>query len=414
MHAPGRFGALRAALPAVLLCVLAACSSDDDEIRPSPIPPGYAMLVRQRGGTPPAPRRTRAPGDTVDELLAIVDGQVLTRREVLRRLQLPEGDRPDRDEEEEIRQARKEWAQQQLVIGAARRAGLQIPPSAVDKIVYEQLDKRIKAFEEQSGKRLTREEYLKERKLTWSEFRAQLEGAIVTEFYLRKLLQGVGKPTRPEIDFDVSPAEVRRIYFDHKEEFDVKRGVRFALFQLPIERFETEERDFLEAEETAQEQAEALAAGFRRRVPNDELARRFGIAKEYWRVSDQFIESFLIPDGQKFLFDPARKVGDAIIFHDAGGPVVLGVVEIRPARERTLNEVAYDDDGKRLKSPYDQIVEGIQVAMQIRLAARLTIDQLNRGSVVWPTELADELLDEAQETLDRLAADEIMGGVRLK
>jgi hypothetical protein len=380
---------------------LAGCSSDDD-VRPSPIPPGYAMLLQQRGGAPPRPRRGEAGGDTLDELLAVVDGEVLTRREVLRRLRLPERPDPDRDVEEEILQARKEWAQQRIVIGAARRAGLQIPESAVDKIVEEQIQIRIKRYEEDSGQRLSRDDYLRNRGLTYAEFREQIKGAVIYEFYLQKLLKGVGKPTRPEVDWDVSPAEVRRIYYDHREAFDQKPGVRFALFQLRIERFETGERDIFEAEEAAQEQAEALAAGYRQGQDPAALAGRFGVADDDWTVSKDFVERFLQPQGNKWLFDPQRRVRDAVIFNDPTGPLVLGVAEIRPGRARPLEEV------------YDDIVERIQVGKQARLAAQLAIDQLNRGSVIWPPELADELLDDAHALLDQIATDDVLGGARLK
>ncbi len=386
---------------AALLFPCMGCSSDDD-VKPSPIPPGYAMLLRQHGGEPPRARPRDPSGEKVDELLAVVDGEVLTRREVLRRLRLPETPDPDDDREEEIRGTRLTWAQQQLVVSAARRAGLQIPASVIDDIAEEQLDKQRKEYEEESGETISRADYLVQRKLKWSEFRRQIADAVAYEYYLKKLMSGVGGPTRPMLDFGVSPAEVRRVYYDHKKLFDVQRGVKFALLQMRIERFETEGRDFIDAEAAAVEAANKVAADFRTGIAPEDLAKKYEIEKGDWRVTPDFIVDFRQPEGKVWLFDTQRRAPDATVFTDPGGPIVLGLIEIRPARERQLDEV------------YDEIVARLQTGKQARLVAQLTIDQLHGGSNVWPEELADELLDDAHGLLDKIAADDVLSGARLK
>ena len=386
---------------------LGGCSSNDDEIKPSPIPAGYSMLLAQRQRqlqAGQAPQQTES-GDTVDELLAVVDGEVLTRREVLRRLRLPENGRRQRSEEEEIGQARLQWAKQQLVMGAARRAGLHIPESNMDSIAEDFLRNQMKKNEELTGEKLSQEEYLAYRKLTWEEFRSQARGDIIYQYYLRKLLRGIG-PTRPEVDYDVSPAEVRRIYYDHRKAFHVKRGAKFAVFPMLLESYETDEagnqRDFLESEQLAAQAAERLAADFRKGADPEALAERYKLEEGLWQIAEEFRDKFPHPEGSKFLFDPVRRKGDALILQYPDGPVVLGVVAIRQPRRRQLEEV------------YDDIVLLLQRGMEARMAANLTIDQLRHGATVWPDDLADELLDEAHEMLDALATDEVLGGARLR
>ena len=63
---------------------------------------------------------------------------------------------------------------------------------------------------------------------------------------------------------------------------------------------------------------------------------------------------------------------------------------------------------------YDLIVNIVQGARRKHLQAKLTVDLLERGGVVWPDELADELLDQAQGDLDMIATHEIVKRARLR
>ncbi len=205
----------------------------------------------------------------------------------------------------------------------------------------------------------------------------------------------------------MTPAEVRRLYHERREAFDQRAGVRFASFLFPLQRYEREGRSFLEAEQEARGAAEALAAAFRAGGATPaELARRFGLdqpGQELWRENQAFAERFGHPEVGPWLFDPARRPGDAIVFADPAGPTVLAVLEVRPARARTYAEV------------YDNIVQLVRVARQRRLEATLLIDLITRGgSRIWPDALADELLDDAQALLARLDRDPLLQGVRLR
>lgn len=395
-----------ALLAAALLgptALLGGCNSDDG-VRISPVPAGYAALLRQQQYQEGAPREKSEGGRTVDELLAVVDGEYLTRREVLRTLRLTEDDiADDPDVDEEIRGARLEWAKQRLIMGAARRAGLRIPPSAIDNIVDQQLEAEMKRNEEETGQTLTVEQYLAERRLTREEYRADIYGAVVAEYYIRKLYDGIGQ-ARPDLDKGVSPAEVRRIYYDHRDKFDMPPGVKIAMFQVPLEAYETADRDFLEAEEFAGADAQKLARSFQAGADPAALAAQYKLPKANWRTTDDFVVRFPEPTANAWLFDPQRKRGDVRVFRDAGGPIVLGVIETRAARKRDLSD----------PEVYDLIVDIVQGARRRQLRAKLTVDLLERGGVVWPDELADELLDDAQNDLDMIASHEIVKKARLR
>ncbi|MDA1193998.1 MAG: hypothetical protein O2894_02330 [Planctomycetota bacterium] len=390
-------------LAAGLLCgaLLVGCQSDD-EVRISPVPAGYAALLRQQQHSQASRLALSEGGRTVDELLAVVDGEVLTRREVMRSLRIKKEDEGD-DVEEEIRGVRLTWAKQRLVMAAARRAGLRIPPSAIDSIVDDQLKADMAENEDKTGAKLTQEEYLVERGITREEYRDQIYGAVVSHWYIRKLMEGIGG-TRPENDKRVDPNEVRRIYADHRAKFDLPPGVRVAMFQLPIDAYEAEGRDFLEAEQFAEQAAERLAQEFRTGVEPAALAERYRVPRPAWQVTKDFIVRFPQPEANDWLFEPGRRAQDVRVFRDAGGPIVLGVVELRAGRRRTLAD----------PEVYDLIVALLEGARERHLRARLTIELLDRGSVVWPDELADELLDDAQSDLDLIASHEMVGSARLK
>ncbi len=387
------------------LC-LPGCSSDD-EVRPSPIPADYAQRLRARGQQPTA--RTTG-GRTVDAVLAVVDGEVLTRRKVLRRLRLTEADVAKGDVEEEIKGARKDWARQRLIMAAARRRGLNIPPQAVDDIAEEQLEGEMKKNVEATGEVLDRDSYLKARNLSWREYREQIKGLVIDEYHLRMITRGIGG-ARPELDYAVSPAEVRRIYYDNRAGFDQPHGVRMAILRFPLERFEREGLDLIEVETMAMRAAEAARADLQRGVAVEDVIQRHGLREADHQVSpkDAFIPKPEAQPGRppgddvKFLFDPRRRPGDAQVFPLGDGPHVIGVVEIQDARRRELSEV------------YDQIVGFVQQGKMLRARSQLVIHQLSRGeSVVWPQDLADELLADARDKMAQMAKDPVLGKARLR
>jgi len=388
-----------------LLCalLLAGCSSGD-EIRPSPLPADYATRIAQR------PSVHTTGGRTLDETLAVVDGEVLTRRQVLRRLRVNEAQARSGDVEEEIKQARKDWARQRLVMAAARRRGLSIPPSAIDELAEGQLKKEMAKNLEETGEDLDRESYLKARRLTWREYREHIKGLIIDEYHLRMVTRGIGG-ARPEVDYAVSPAEVRRIYYDNRAAFDQPQGVRMAILRFPLERFEREGRDLIETEALATREAEGARQDLERGVPVDDVIQRHHLREGDSQVSpeDKFMPKPELQPGQRpgpdvaFIFDPARRPGDAKVFPLGDGPTVISVLEIQQARRRQLPEV------------YDQIVRVVQQGKMGYARAQLVFDQVDQGtSAIWPPELAAELLADAREQMAEIAKHPVLGKVRLQ
>lgn len=396
------------------LLLLTACSNPNSmnpngnagDFRVSPIPPGYSLLAEQQAAGRRAERAEGDRGTRVDALLASVEGQFLTRRAVVRRLGLDPAQANAPEHDEEIAAAVKQWAQEQLVMKAAERAGMPLRESAVDQFAAEQLSKLVEVASEEAGRVVTREQWLLEKRQTWDEFRDQMRRQLTYELYMRRMLSGLG-PTRAEEDWGVTPSEVRRIYHDHRQAFDQKAGVRFAIFLLPLERYEQEGRSFLEAEQAAQRAAQELAAAVRTGVSAPAaLAERFGLnvpGRELWRENKNFAERFAHPDVGPWLFDAARRPHDAIVFSDPAGPTVLAVLEVRPARSRTYDEV------------YDNIITLVRTARRRRLEATVVTDLITRGgSRIWPDVLADELLDDAQAVLATIEREPILKGVRLR
>ena len=123
----------------VVAALTSGCRSDD--IAPSPVPPAYARLA-QSGGikqASKAPRGRRKGERVLDGVIASVGDKFLTRREVERRLRLTKSDPVgDTDRELEVDRERVRWAEQQLLVKAARQAGISVPAgSSLDSYAEE-------------------------------------------------------------------------------------------------------------------------------------------------------------------------------------------------------------------------------------------------------------------------------------
>ena len=395
-----------------LLC-LAACRSDP-VARPSPLPPGYSEAVRT-GAAKPSRRGTRARGKREDEqlldgVIASVGDKFLTRREVLRRLRLSQSDPlSDTDRDAEIDEERVRWATQQLLVKAARQSGIAIQASRLEEYANDRLEDHIREASEDAGRPLTRDEYLSEKRLTWEEFTSQKHDEFMAALYMAKLRDGV-QGTRPIIDRSVSPGEVRRIYRENKEQFDIKAGAKIALFQFSTSGVDDGKHSLAECEALVTRRAEQLADLFRQGHPAKRLARHYSLDDEKlgsWivrpGVEPREALSKIAADGfEHWMLDPARQVRDTYIVKDPGGPIVVGIVELESARVLPFSEA------------HDKIVDRIRHGMNLHLQARLISDMIGRGAVVSPPELEDLLLDSAQETLDIIASDPILKSARLQ
>ena len=398
------------------LGLLVACSSSVGEIRPSPIPPGYLEALAREGGPDGGTRRRerQAGEQIVDGLIAAVGDRFLTRSEVLRRLRLDEGRRPPgMSIEDEIARERVNWAQTQLLGIAARQAGLRADARMVDGIVREQMKRMLDEASKKEGRPVGEDEWLASKRLTKEEYRRQFEDEVVALAYVQKLMHGVGGPTRPEVDTEVTPQEVRRIFRDHPEMFEDPAKVRGAVFQFSVAGLADETHTPAEWQDLAERRAEQLAELFRQGHEAEFLARRYGLDDDklgLWLVAEkaQPLEDVGkrlksgVPGIEDWLARPDLAAGQALVARHPEGPIVFGVIEAVPAAQRSFADA------------HDLIVGRIREARAAYLRARTVVQMLDTGSVVSPADLEDDVLDSAQAVLDQLASDDVLGKVRLR
>ena len=426
-RAPRAGGPYPARVPRTRLVVLtalgasvlaSACSSSVSDIRPSPVPPGYLEALARDGGEAGTTRREREGGEQiVDGILAAVGDRVLTRSEVMRALRLEEGRRrrPGATEEDEIDAERVRWASTQLVGIAARQAGLRAEARMVDSIVKDRMETLLEEASEKEGRPVGEEEWLAAKRLTKEEFRRQFEDEVVAMAYVRKLMYGIGGPTRPEVDPEVTPAEVRRIFREHPEAFDEPAKVQSAVFQFFVSGLADEEHTPAEWQDLAERRAEQLAELFRQGHDPEFLAKRYRLDQEKMGMfqiaqKSQPLEMVTqlmtgpggVPGIKDWLERPDLGSRQTFVARHPQGPLVYGVIDFEPASRKSFEDA------------YDAIVEAIQGARTASIRARIVIQMLDAGSVVSPSELEDMVLDAAQQTLDRIAADDILGKVRLR
>lgn len=389
-----------------VLLVLSACSNTP-EITPSPIP-----VNAQGGGGRGAALTTstglseNARGESIDRLLAVVEGKPLFLSTLSRRLGIEPSEARDPDNEIEIQRETMAWAKEQIFEKAADRIGLRLQAAKVDGFVEDRIKQELKKAEAEIGRPVTREEYLQTERLTWNEFREQQRGVLVRRLYMQKMLTGIGSGTRPQVDLAVSPAEVRRIYTDHREMFDEKAGVRLAQYRVGFDKFEQEGRDFLEVEELATRQANRIAAAFKRGDDPLSIAKSNGMQEEGLDYSiakeEQWATKGPAPEITEWLLDPRRRRGDHKLIPLPTGIQILGILESRPERRVPFAEA------------YPIIVKELTFARTAQLEARTMIDLLSKSRSVWPESLADSLLEQGRDTLAKIQELDHLRGVRLR
>ena len=384
------------------------------DVRPSPIPEGYLDAVANEGvDEAGAPRRARQASERlVDGLIASVGDRFLTRSEALRRLRfLTDVDKADPDQlEEEIKQERVRWAETQILALLARQAGLPPDPrrveSWVDRIVQEQIDNASKA----EGRTYTRQEWLAKKRLTMPELYRQYTDLVDGRLFMQKLLRGVG-PTRPEVDLEVTPAEMRRLFHEHPDAFVEPVSVRVVVFIIDPAGLGDDDHTPAEWADLAERRAEQLAELFRRGHSVELLTKRYGLDDDEmgsvvegpkpWTI-EETVQRTRIPGLPAWLKRPDLAARDAMMAKTESGPLVIGVLEHTPEKR-----LSYAD-------AHDRLVGVIANVRGEALQAHLVIEALEQGSVVSPPELEDLLLDRAQTTLDKIASDDLMSKVRLR
>jgi len=371
---------------------------------PSCLPPGYRPRPRGGEGATPAPEIR---GEELDAKLAVVEGEVITRRRLVREIGARTPGQTEAAYERALGRRLREKAKVILFAREAERVGVNLSPQKLEEVVEEELARQVREAEKTIGRSVTREEYLAEQNLTYTEFRDRVREELLYQAYVVKLMRGFGEQARPQVDFEVTPAEVRRIYWSHPGAFDEKPGIRFAAFQITVERFLVGDTGFLEAEEKALAAAEALAERFRRGGDPEALAREAGLGEGEWQASKDFAEPEPLArlfgdETAAWFFDPARRPRDARVVPEAVGPVVLGIVD-----RRAPKRIPYEE-------AYPKVENLIRLVRQRMLVEQRLVEILSTKRVVQPEALADELLYESRRALEEMRKDPVVASARFR
>src|SRR5262245_3317925 len=133
------------ALAAALL--LAGCetanpadsANPSEKARPSPLPYGYKEPKGE--SERPVPK---ADGEQLDEIVAVVWGEVLTRRRLIREAGPRTEGQDKQSYEKSLALRRLRWAREQLFVKAAELEGLQISAAMLDEVVEERMEQEVK------------------------------------------------------------------------------------------------------------------------------------------------------------------------------------------------------------------------------------------------------------------------------
>src|SRR5262245_27493424 len=178
--------------------------------------------------TPTATTSTDS-GKNLDEWLAYVAGETITRRMIVRQIGERVEGQTEADQERSIYSALLRRVHVGCMVWKARQFGLDLRPDVLD----EQVATAAKAEVEQAKDRgldLTFEQILARRGQSLDEFKELLARQILVENYWMILIRGIpGK--KPQLDPEPSPKDCKTLYDAHRDAFDVQPGVRLAMFQ---------------------------------------------------------------------------------------------------------------------------------------------------------------------------------------
>jgi hypothetical protein len=415
------------ALGALLIASLAACRNA--RATPPPqgavpagpaVPRSEARLVSDAPPRPPSPAPAPAmapptPGEakTLDELLAVVEGDVITRQRLVKSI----GERAEGETEGEYeRKMYRELLQRartSVIVKAATRMGLTVPPDMLDAFVVsrsKRLVDEVRARAEKakpgSGASITFEKILAERGQTMEDYRAERADEMLINNYFRVLIDGVtGK--RAQLDFEPSPSDIRKLYETHKTKFDVQPGARFAYWVAkPTDYFGKDGLSYDQAKALAVRELEGAIADYRAKVPAEDIKTRRNFAEGTEIPSGKWFERGWfkakgLPQVDDWLFDPARRVGDSNVF-PLDDPMGFVVVEVRPASSRTFADVE------------KEIAETIRMVRDARFRLSHTLELLGHATVQSKLDVLADLQGLARAELKRIDDHEVYRDIRLR
>ena len=384
---------------------------DASAVPPPPVPGASAV--------PPPPTATSLPvapstAASLDELLAAVEGEYITRRMLVRQIGKREADDDEVAYEKRVHSRLLQRVVTRILVKAAERFGLDAKPDVVDKEVeqssrreVEDAKERAERAEAGSGAGITFAKLLADRGQTLEEYKKDLANDILVGNYFQILIRGVpGK--RPQFDPEPSPGDALRLYGRHPGAFDVKAGVRIGIFMLyPLDLLDDGKRDYDQAIAEAKTRMGALLAQFVAGAKPAALAKSYAVAAGRWRVTapGEFEEKQAGGQTRPFdawAFDPARRAGETTILEGNGG-VILGVaiLETRGGRAKTFDEVCPD---------ILKLIKGVRLQ---RFQSAHTLELLRIASVV-PRSLIDEIEASTRDRLKRLDDDPVARDIRMR
>ena len=370
-------------------------------------------MASDGGGAPPPVALPAPSGVNLDELMAVVEGESITRRSLVREIGERRSDQPEDEYELHLQSALLRRATNRVFVKAGEREGLIVTPDSVEEYLKQQMRTEVDSARQQaekiepgSGAKITFNRILKERAITLEEFRSEKAKELMRRRYFSVLIYGA-PGRRAIVDLEPSPEDVRRLYAGHRAELDEHAGVRYAIWALqPFDTPEAAKLSYDEAVAQAKRKAEALLADFRRDSDADRVARVHGIKKGDFKAvpAGQFTEAADIKAQEltSWLFAPGRRAGDSTVIEPAkGGILALALVEIRPAKTLSFDEVR------------DAIIEKIRQIRGYRFQEQHTLDLLAKAQI-WPASLANDLVDQSRERIRRLDLDPVAKDIRLR
>jgi hypothetical protein len=355
------------------------------------------------------------PQKNLDELMGVVEGEMITRRMLMREVGPRATDQEEREYEARLRTALLRRAEARIFYKAAERTQLSLTPDMIEDAVKDesrrillQAREAAEKVKKGSGASITLERWLVERGLSMEEFRADVAKRLMRYQYFRVLERGVpGK--RAVVDLEPSPEDVRRLYAAHRGDFDVQPGVRFAFFALrPVDLLAEGSRlTWDQAKAQTRARAEAVLRDFARDRDADRAAAAAGILRGDYvaRPAGEFLERAQMRQSDAvvdWLFAPERKAGETTVVELPKGDVyALAVLEVRPARTRTFDEVQPD------------LMERIRIVRRLRFELQHTLELLGRAQI-WPSRLAEALQDRERAELKKLDEDAVAKDIRLR
>jgi hypothetical protein len=229
--------------------------------------------------------------------------------------------------------------------------------------------------------------------------------------YFGVLIRGVtGK--RAVVDVEASPEDVRRLYAAHKDAFDQKLGARFAFWLVhPVDFLgEGSNLTWDQAKAKSKEKALAILADFAKDQDAERVATAAGVKKgEFGMIPVGLIKERADLASYKplapvldWVYGEGRVAGETDVIETPRGDVFAAtVLEVRPARTRTFEEVQKD------------LLELIGAVRTERFFHQQTLDLLGHAQI-WPARLAEALEEREREALRQLDAHPVRRDIRLR